>query len=145
MAATQCSNRAPRVLIFDVKACARWRRPFFGANFYGAWRGTFCASLRSHDVGLCAKSAAAPGGSVPVWDKTRAAFCYGPALALVMVSLALAGTANGETRSGASEGEMVRLSEILGAIHHLREVCNANEGQLWRSKMQDLLQARETL
>ncbi|WOF73179.1 TIGR02301 family protein [Parvibaculaceae bacterium PLY_AMNH_Bact1] len=63
--------------------------------------------------------------------------------ALLMVSLAFAGSANGEvrgeTRSGASEGEMVRLAEILGAVHHLREVCNANEGQLWRSKMQDLL------
>ncbi len=59
--------------------------------------------------------------------------------ALLMVSLAFSGSANGESRSGASEGELVRLSEILGAVHHLREVCNANEGQLWRSKMQDLL------
>jgi len=59
--------------------------------------------------------------------------------ALLIVYLIFAGTAFGEGRSGASEGELVRLSEILGAVHHLREVCNANEGQLWRMKMQDLL------
>ena len=59
--------------------------------------------------------------------------------ALLLVSLVSLSTAFGESRSGASEGELVRLSEILGAVHHLREVCNANEGQLWRMKMQDLL------
>ncbi len=38
------------------------------------------------------------------------------------------------------ERNLLRLSQILGAIHHLREVCNANEGQLWRKKMVELLE-----
>ncbi len=38
------------------------------------------------------------------------------------------------------ERNLHRLSQILGAIHHLREICNANEGQLWRKKMVELLE-----
>ena len=38
------------------------------------------------------------------------------------------------------ERNILKLSQILGAIHHLREVCNANEGQLWRQKMVELLE-----
>ncbi len=37
--------------------------------------------------------------------------------------------------------ELQRLSEILGALHHLRAVCGANEGQLWRQEMQALVDA----
>ncbi len=39
--------------------------------------------------------------------------------------------------------EMLRLSEILGALHYIRELCGANEGQLWRKQMEDLLQKEE--
>jgi uncharacterized protein (TIGR02301 family) len=35
--------------------------------------------------------------------------------------------------------ELLRLSEILGAIHYLRGLCGAEEGQLWRLKMEELL------
>lgn len=35
----------------------------------------------------------------------------------------------------------MRLSEILGAVHYLRELCGANEGQTWRDKMRELLEA----
>lgn len=34
---------------------------------------------------------------------------------------------------------MVRLAEILGAIHYLRNLCGADEGQTWRNRMQELL------
>ena len=34
---------------------------------------------------------------------------------------------------------LLRLSEILGAIHYLRELCGANEGQIWRKQMEDLV------
>jgi uncharacterized protein (TIGR02301 family) len=34
---------------------------------------------------------------------------------------------------------LLRLAEILGAVHHLRDVCGANEGALWRNKMIDML------
>ena len=59
--------------------------------------------------------------------------------AVLLTLLVLMPAAMGATRSTASEADLVRLSEILGAVHHIREVCNANEGQLWRGKMQELL------
>ena len=35
--------------------------------------------------------------------------------------------------------KLLRLAEILGAIHYLRELCGANEGQFWRDTMQELM------
>ena len=44
--------------------------------------------------------------------------------------------------SGAAfEADLSRLSEILGALHHLRAICGANEGQKWRNEMQALADA----
>ena len=34
-----------------------------------------------------------------------------------------------------------RLSEILGSLHYLREICGSNEGQKWRNEMQALMDA----
>lgn len=34
---------------------------------------------------------------------------------------------------------LLRLAEILGAIHYMRELCGANEGQLWRDRMRELI------
>lgn len=39
------------------------------------------------------------------------------------------------------DGELQRLSEILGALHYLRGICGANEGQKWRNEMQALIDA----
>ncbi|HVX98945.1 MAG TPA: TIGR02301 family protein [Pseudorhodoplanes sp.] len=39
------------------------------------------------------------------------------------------------------EAELSRLAEILGALHYLRNVCGANEGQKWRDQMQALIEA----
>lgn len=39
------------------------------------------------------------------------------------------------------DDRLLRLSEILGAVHYLRELCGADEGQLWRQRMGELLQA----
>jgi uncharacterized protein (TIGR02301 family) len=36
---------------------------------------------------------------------------------------------------------LMRLAELLGAVHYLRELCGANDGQLWRERMRDLIQA----
>lgn len=41
----------------------------------------------------------------------------------------------------AYDAQMLRLSEILGALHYLRELCGANEGQLWRDQMTTLITA----
>lgn len=39
------------------------------------------------------------------------------------------------------DDKLMRLSEILGAIHYLRELCGANEGQYWRERMRELMDA----
>ena len=48
-----------------------------------------------------------------------------------------------KTLPPAYEPQMLRLSEILGSLHYLRELCNANEGQKWRQAMQDMIQNEE--
>jgi uncharacterized protein (TIGR02301 family) len=40
--------------------------------------------------------------------------------------------------------DLMRLAEILGAIHYLRELCGAQEGQLWREQMKDILRNEGT-
>ena len=46
-----------------------------------------------------------------------------------------------EDNKATLEGELQRLSEILGALHYLRAICGANEGPKWRNEMQALLEA----
>jgi uncharacterized protein (TIGR02301 family) len=36
--------------------------------------------------------------------------------------------------------DLQRLSEILGALHFLRGICNSNEGQKWRDEAQTLIE-----
>lgn len=38
------------------------------------------------------------------------------------------------------DGKLLRLSEILGAVHYLRELCGAHEGQTWREQMRRLIE-----
>ncbi len=42
------------------------------------------------------------------------------------------------------DAQIYRLSEILGAVHYLRELCGADEGQVWRNQMRDLVNAEGT-
>lgn len=39
------------------------------------------------------------------------------------------------------DDRMLRLAEILGAIHFLRELCGANDGQYWRERMEELIRS----
>jgi uncharacterized protein (TIGR02301 family) len=39
------------------------------------------------------------------------------------------------------DDRLMRLSEILGAVHYLRELCGANEGQAWRERMREIVEA----
>ena len=39
---------------------------------------------------------------------------------------------------------LFRLSEVLGAVHYLRELCGANDGQAWRDEMQSLIDSEGT-
>ncbi len=35
--------------------------------------------------------------------------------------------------------QLLRLAEIMGTLHYLRELCGANEGQVWREQMRELV------
>ena len=37
------------------------------------------------------------------------------------------------------EGQLLRLSEILGSVYYLRQLCDSDEGSLWRDQMQALI------
>ncbi len=39
--------------------------------------------------------------------------------------------------------KLMRLAEVLGSVHFLRELCKANEDQLWRNKMAKLIEAEK--
>lgn len=39
------------------------------------------------------------------------------------------------------EPQMMRLSEILGALHHLRTICKAPDADLWRDRLAALIEA----
>ena len=53
----------------------------------------------------------------------------------------LAAPARAVDSGAAFETELARLSEILGALHYLRGLCGAKDGQKWRNEMRALLEA----
>jgi uncharacterized protein (TIGR02301 family) len=62
--------------------------------------------------------------------------------ALLILLSATAAQAQATTGGRAPyEADMHRLAEILGALHYLRDVCGAKEGQTWRNEMQALVDA----
>src|SRR3954466_7871264 len=68
-----------------------------------------------------------------------------PMLIRALFILALSATsAFGQAAPGGRapyESDLPRLSEIMGALHYLRELCGAREGQVWRNEMQALVDA----
>ena len=61
---------------------------------------------------------------------------------VLLASVMLAATAGaGLAQSGDKpyDDKLLRLSEILGAVHYLRELCGANDGQTWRERMRELV------
>lgn len=61
------------------------------------------------------------------------------AAVLLVLPVGLAFAANDGVRP--YDDKLLRLSEILGAVHFLRELCGADEGQLWRQQMSGLIDA----
>ena len=61
------------------------------------------------------------------------------AIAILLLPASLAQAANDDLRP--YDEKLLRLSEILGAMHFLRELCGADEGQLWRQQMAGLIAA----
>lgn len=64
-----------------------------------------------------------------------------PLLALMMLWAAASGPVMAASDTKPYDDRLLRLSEILGAVHYLRELCGANEGQYWRDRMRDLMDA----
>lgn len=63
-------------------------------------------------------------------------------VALVVMALALPAAAQAsENSSPPYDEDLLRLAEILGAVHYLRGLCEAGEGDAWRAMMEDLLEA----
>ena len=61
------------------------------------------------------------------------------AFALLAVAPALPAAAAPDSKP--YDDRLFRLSEILGAVHYLRELCGAEEGQQWRERMAELVQS----
>lgn len=69
-------------------------------------------------------------------------------LAGLAAALALA-VAGGSARAAPLDArpyddKLMRLSEVLGAVHYLRELCGASEGQIWRDHMKAVIDAEAT-
>jgi uncharacterized protein (TIGR02301 family) len=63
-------------------------------------------------------------------------------LILALLGLLTAGTpAWAQDLPAPYDATLQRLAEILGALHYLRGICGANEGQKWRNQMQALVDA----
>jgi uncharacterized protein (TIGR02301 family) len=62
-------------------------------------------------------------------------------MAISIVLAAGAGPCVAQSARAPYEGDLQRLAEILGALHYLRALCGANEGQTWRNEMQALVDA----
>ena len=65
-----------------------------------------------------------------------------PALLVCLVAVASPLAANPASKDVKPyDDRLMRLSEILGAVHFLRELCGANDGLYWRDRMEELIRA----
>ena len=78
-------------------------------------------------------------GSEERRPRMRLLIAFG-ALAWLALAPALA-VAQSPSDNKPYDRELNRLAEILGAVHYLRELCGAEEGQTWREQMVALLNA----
>lgn len=62
-------------------------------------------------------------------------------LLAAVLSAGLAGPVAADNAVPPYESELLRLAEILGAVHYLRGLCEADEGQTWRALMEALIDA----
>jgi uncharacterized protein (TIGR02301 family) len=70
-------------------------------------------------------------------------------MAVALLAATLVGLAGPCARAQQAETKpyderLVRLSEILGAVHYLRELCGNNDGQIWRDRMRELIEGEGT-
>ncbi|MBU2532413.1 MAG: TIGR02301 family protein [Alphaproteobacteria bacterium] len=74
--------------------------------------------------------------------------CFIVALAVIMAVLTGAPSAptlaapSGDERS--YDNRLMRLAEIMGAVHYLRELCDGSDGQRWRDAVNELIKTEGT-
>lgn len=73
--------------------------------------------------------------------KKGAALVSALALLLLCAAPPVSAQAQASLDNRPYDAQLLRLSEILGAIHYLRELCGAEEGQLWREQMREILRS----
>ena len=61
-------------------------------------------------------------------------------LILALVLLAFTGSP-ARAQPAPFDGNLQRLAEIMGALHYLRALCGAGDGQKWRTEVQALIDA----
>ena len=65
-------------------------------------------------------------------------------VAMLVVVIAVAATPSVQAQSSREkpyDQKLYRLSEILGAVHYLRELCGSSDGQQWREGMRQLIES----
>lgn len=65
------------------------------------------------------------------------------ALTIALVPPAWGETAGTGPAAPAYQADLLRLSEILGAVQFLRELCGTKEGGMWRDQMQALIDSEQ--
>lgn len=114
---------APAVALTLCLAIAPAQAQFWGNNGWGnnrwgnSWGGGWGSPYRQ-----------APRPSAPSTPKPPGQASAPPGLAV-------------EDMPAPYDRDLQRLSEILGALHFLRGMCNSNEGQKWRTEAQALIDA----
>lgn len=76
------------------------------------------------------------------WTNTLASYSQAQTITEVAPGSTIEETNPGSairTLPPAYDSQMMRLAEILGSLHYLRDLCGAEENQLWRNEMQEML------
>ena len=97
----------------------------------GFWVTTLGKARTSAKPAAEAGSGSPTGGCAPTGQN--------PAVSANAIALVAPASAASDTKP--YDERLMRLSEILGAVHYLRELCGAEEGQQWRERMAELLAA----
>lgn len=64
--------------------------------------------------------------------------------AVLLVMLFAVSPVSAQDKPRPYDRDLLRLSELLGAIHYLRALCAADDGTRWRDEMQALIAAEGT-
>ena len=65
---------------------------------------------------------------------------------LLAVAMFVASPSHAASDAGTKpyDKKLYRLTEILGAVHYLRELCNAEDGMVWRDQMNSIISSEGT-